>query len=35
MDGMRLWLAHESARKELADSRELDKLPSPGQGALF
>jgi hypothetical protein len=32
---MRLWLAHESARRELADSIVLDRLPSPGQGMLF
>jgi hypothetical protein len=33
--GMRLWLAHESARRELADSIALDRLPPPGQGMLF
>jgi hypothetical protein len=33
--GSRLWLADESARRELADSIALDKLPIPGQEMLF
>jgi len=33
--GVPLYLAYESAKKELARNRELDKLPAPGQGILF
>lgn len=33
--GASLWLAHESAQKELAESKRLDSLPCPGQEALF
>ena len=33
--GAPLYLAYESARRELAEQRRLDSQPPPGQGTLF
>ena len=33
--GAPLYLAYESARRELAEQKRLDSQPPPGQGTLF
>lgn len=34
-EGIPLYLAHESARRELAGQKRLDAAPAPGQDTLF